>query len=108
MLRKRVTEVMTETPVDTIEGGLTVAFAANVMKERARGSLVFVEDGKPIGIVTERDLIRRVLAEDRSPSATKVSDIVSKPIISVGPESTISSAANVMYKYGQLVPKLII
>lgn len=100
MLRKRVTEIMTETPVDTIEGGLMVAFAANVMKERARGSLVVVEDGKPIGIVTERDMVRRVLAEDRSPSATKVSDIVSKPIISVGPEATICSAANVMYKYG--------
>jgi CBS domain-containing protein len=100
MLRKRVTEIMTEAPLDTVEEGLTVAFAANVMKERARGSLIVVDDGKPIGIVTERDLVRRVIAEDKSISATKIGDIMSSPLISVGPEATISSAANVMYKNG--------
>ncbi len=100
MLRKRVTEIMTEAPIDTIERGLTVAFAANVMKERARGSLVVVDGGKPIGIITERDLVRRVLAENKSPSATKIGDVMSEPLISVGPEATISSVANVMYKNG--------
>lgn len=100
MLRKRVTEIMTEAPIDTIEQGLTVAFAANVMKERARGSLVVVDSGKPVGIITERDLVRRVIAETRSPSATKVGDIMSEPLISIGPEATVSSAANVMYKNG--------
>lgn len=100
MLRKRVTEIMTEAPLDTVERGLTVAFAANVMKERARGSLVVVHDGKPVGIVTERDLVRRVMAEDRSPSGTKVGDVMSEPLISVGPEATVSSIANVMYKNG--------
>ena len=100
MLRKRVTEIMTEAPLDTVEEGLTVAFAANVMKERARGSLIVVDEGKPIGIVTERDLVRRVIAEDKSISATKIGDIMSSPLISVGPEATVSSAANVMYKNG--------
>jgi signal-transduction protein with cAMP-binding, CBS, and nucleotidyltransferase domain len=99
MLRKRVTEVMTESPVDTIERGLTVALAARMMKERARGSLVVVDDRKPIGIITERDLVRRIIAEDKS-TATKVGDIMSEPLISVGPEATVSSAANVMYKNG--------
>ena len=100
MLRKRVTEIMTEAPIDTIERGLTAAFAANVMKERARGSLVVVDSGKPVGIITERDLVRRIMAENRSPSATKVGDIMSEPLISVGPEATISGAANVMYENG--------
>jgi signal-transduction protein with cAMP-binding, CBS, and nucleotidyltransferase domain len=99
MLRKRVTEVMTEAPIDTIERGLTVALAARVMKERARGSLIVVDDRKPIGIITERDLVRRIIAEDKS-IATKVGDIMSEPLISVGPEATVSSAANVMYKNG--------
>jgi CBS domain-containing protein len=99
MLRKRVTEVMTESPVDTIERGLTVAIAARMMKERARGSLIVVDDRKPIGIITERDLVRRIIAEDKS-IATKVGDIMSEPLISVGPEATVSSAANVMYKNG--------
>ncbi len=97
MLRKRVTEIMTEAPIDTIERGLTAAFAANVMKERARGSLVVVDGGKPVGIITERDLVRRVIAENKS-TATKIGDIMSEPLITVGPEATISSAANIMYK----------
>lgn len=98
MLRKRVTEIMTEAPIDTIERGLTVEFAANVMKERARGSLVVVDSGKPVGIITERDLVRRVIAENKSTTATKVSDVMSEPLISVGPEATISAAAKVMYE----------
>jgi signal-transduction protein with cAMP-binding, CBS, and nucleotidyltransferase domain len=99
MLRKRVTEVMTEAPVDTIERGLTVDLAARVMKERARGALVVVDTGKPVGIITERDLVRRIIAEKRS-TGTKVGDIMSEPLISVGPEATVSSAATVMYKNG--------
>ncbi len=100
MLMKRVTEIMTEYPIDTIERGLTIALAANVMKEKARGALVVVDKGKPIGIITERDLVRRVIAEDRSPSATKVGDIMSEPLISIGPEATVSVVATVMYKNG--------
>jgi len=99
MLRKRVTEVMTEAPVDTIERGLTIDLAARVMKERARGALVVVDGGKPVGIITERDLVRRIIAEKRS-TGTKVGDIMSEPLISVGPEATVSSAATVMYKNG--------
>ncbi|MEM3118039.1 MAG: CBS domain-containing protein [Nitrososphaerales archaeon] len=91
---------MTEAPIDTIERGLSVAFAAKVMKERARGSLIVTDGGNPVGIITERDLVRRVIAEDRSPSGTKVGDIMSEPLISVGPEATVQSAANVMYKNG--------
>jgi signal-transduction protein with cAMP-binding, CBS, and nucleotidyltransferase domain len=99
MLRKRVTEIMTEAPIDTIERGLTVLLASKVMKERARGSLVIVDAGRPVGIVTERDLVRRVIAEDR-PASTKVADVMSEPLISVGPEATVSSAASIMYKNG--------
>ncbi|MEM3103514.1 MAG: CBS domain-containing protein, partial [Candidatus Nitrosocaldus sp.] len=100
MLMKRVTEIMSEGPVDVVEKGLNVFYAANVMKERARGSLVVVDDGKPVGIVTERDIVRRVVAEGRSPSATKVGDIMSAPLISVGPEATVAAAVRVMYENG--------
>ncbi len=100
MLMKRVTEIMSEGPVDVVEKGLNVFYAANVMRERARGSLVVVDDGKPVGIVTERDIVRRVVAEGRSPSATKVGDIMSTPLISVGPEATVAAAVRIMYENG--------
>nr|BAL60302.1 inosine monophosphate dehydrogenase [uncultured crenarchaeote] len=100
LLIKRVTEIMSEGPVDVVEKGLNVFYAANVMRERARGSLVVVDDGKPVGIVTERDIVRRVVAEGRSPSATKVGDIMSTPLISVGPEATVAAAVRIMYENG--------
>ena len=100
ILMKRVTEIMSEGPVDVVERGLNVMYAASIMKERARGSLVVVDNGKPVGIITERDIVRRLVAEGKSASATKVGEIMSTPLISVGPEATIAAAVRVMYENG--------
>jgi len=97
---KRVTEIMNEGPVDVVERGLNVMYAASIMKERARGSLVVVDNGKPVGIITERDIVRRLVAEGKSASATKVGEIMSTPLISVGPEATVAAAVRVMYENG--------
>ncbi len=100
ILMKRVTEVMSEAPVDVVEKGLNVMYAASIMKERARGSLVVVDDGKPVGIITERDIVRRLVAEGKNASATQVGEIMSTPLISVGPEATLAAAVRVMYENG--------
>jgi CBS domain-containing protein len=100
ILMKRVTEIMNEGPVDVVERGLNVMYAASIMKERARGSLVVVDNGKPVGIITERDIVRRLVAEGKSASATKVGEIMSTPLISVGPEATVAAAVRVMYENG--------
>ncbi len=100
MLLKRVTEIMSSAPVDVVEKGLNVMYAAGIMKERARGSLIVVDAGRPVGIVTERDIVRRLVAEGRSATATKVGDIMSTPLISVGPEATVSAAVKIMYENG--------
>jgi CBS domain-containing protein len=47
----------------------------------------------PVGIVTERDIVRRVVAESEDPKTTVVYDIMSKPLITVGPEATVYDAA---------------
>ncbi len=100
ILMKRVTEIMSEGPVDVVERGLNVMYAASIMKERARGSLVVVDNGKPVGIITERDIVRRLVADGKSASATKVGEIMSTPLISVGPEATVAAAVRVMYENG--------
>jgi CBS domain-containing protein len=100
ILMKRVTEIMNEGPVDVVERGLNVMYAASIMKERARGSLVVVDNGKPVGIITERDIVRRLVAEGKSASATKVGEIMSTPLISVGPEATVAAVVRVMYENG--------
>jgi CBS domain-containing protein len=91
---------MNEGPVDVVERGLNVMYAASIMKERARGSLVVVDNGKPVGIITERDIVRRLVAEGKSASATKVGEIMSTPLISVGPEATVAAVVRVMYENG--------
>lgn len=97
MKLKRVTEIMTEYPLDTIEQGLSIQHTANIMKERGRGSLVVLDNKKPIGIITERDIVRRVVAEGRDLNI-KVKDVMSTPLITVGPEATVEVAAKIMYE----------
>ena len=95
---KRVSDIMTEAPLDTIEQGLSVQYAANIMRERNRGSLIVLDSNKPVGIITERDIVRRLVADARDPQEVKVKDIMSTPLITIGPEATIEAAAKVMYE----------
>jgi CBS domain-containing protein len=97
MKLKRVSEIMTEAPIDTIEQGF-IQQAANIMKERKRGSLVVTDNKKAVGIITERDIVRRVVAEGRDIDATKVKDIMSTPLISISSDATVEAAAKVMYE----------
>ena len=53
----------------------------------------------PVGIITEMDIVRRVVAESKDPKITAAYDIMSKPLITVGPEATIYDTALIMTKY---------
>jgi CBS domain-containing protein len=66
--------------VATIPGESTVREAADAMKARAVGSLVVMRDGKPAGIVTDRDLLERVVAEGKDAGATATADVMSEPL----------------------------
>ena len=79
--RLPVLEVMTTDPV-TAAPDLTVVEAASVMRDRGVGSLIVVEGGKAIGIVTERDIVTKVAAEDRKASSLKVKDVMTSPVVS--------------------------
>ncbi len=53
-----------------------------------------------LGIVTERDLVRRVLTENREPKTVKMSDVMSAPVVSVSPEEDVVNAAHIMRQRG--------
>lgn len=72
-------------PVPELSGSDTVLKAATFMRDR-NTSCVFVRD-RDLGILTERDIIKRVLAEGRDPAKTKLSEVMSCPVISVDEES---------------------
>ncbi|MEM1537250.1 MAG: CBS domain-containing protein [Candidatus Nezhaarchaeales archaeon] len=80
--------------VVTIDAGKTVVKAARFMVERKLGSLIVI-GGKPIGIITERDIARKVVAKGL-PLITKVGEVASKPLIAVGPDDTLLEAISVM------------
>ncbi|MCD6461718.1 MAG: CBS domain-containing protein [Thermoplasmata archaeon] len=93
--RMRVEEIMTVNPV-TCDPKDTVENAATLMKEHDVGSLLVVKEGKPEGIITERDIITKIVAQGRSPADAVVEEIMSKPVVSVSPSADITTAARLM------------
>lgn len=85
-------------PVITIDLNKTVYDAAILMDEKKLGCLVVMDNIIPAGIITESDLVRRVIAK-KNPFDIKVSEVMSKPLIAVNPNSTIKDAAKVMIKH---------
>jgi CBS domain-containing protein len=82
--------------VVTIDADQSVLSAANKMNERAIGGLVVIEDGRMIGIITERDIMRRVVASERNPSLTPVRDVMTAPVACCKPETTLLECRTVM------------
>lgn len=83
--------------VVTIDRDKNAQDVARSMAEHGIGSLVVVSDGKPIGIVTERDLVRKVCTKDIVTSKIPISDIMSSPVISAEPDMPIETAVQRMF-----------
>lgn len=80
----------------TIASTATVQEAAREMRRAGVGALVVLAAGAPAGIVTERDLAFRVLAEGRDPAATRVAEVMSSPLATIEPAASIEEAARKM------------
>ena len=86
------------TNVITIDAQRTVLEAAKLMYQQDVGDLVVMEGNVPKGIVTESDLVRRIMAQKKTLD-TKVSEIMSDPLITIEEESSLRDAARKMVKY---------
>ena len=82
--------------VITIEPEAGVDEVAKRMRDKEIGSLIVKDGRKMLGIITERDIVVKVVAEYRPVSAMKVRDIMSTPLISVEPETSLYDAAKLM------------
>ena len=93
-------EAIMSKKVDTIEILESAFAAAKKMRDKKISSLIVVDNGKKEGgsqgIVTERDLVYRVCAEGVSGKEVKVKDIMSSPIATIDPRSTVETAAELM------------
>jgi CBS domain-containing protein len=90
-----IKEVMTR-DVRACEPNATVADAAKVMAQEDVGPVPIVEDGRLVGIVTDRDIVVRVVAEGRDPNATTVKEIASTDLVTVSPGDDLDEALKLL------------
>lgn len=100
-----VRDVMTK-DVIVAEPGMTVLEAAKRMAKKRIGGLVVVEYGRPIGLVTERDILWKVTATEKNPKKAIVRQIMSSPVVTVSPLATLRAAARTMI--GHNVRRLVV
>jgi len=91
-----VKEAMKAKPV-TIKPNRSVREAALLMKKKRIGNCIVVED-KPVGIITESDIIKKVVAEDKNASEITVGEIMKTPLIVIDPYVNIEEAMKTMSK----------
>ncbi|NIU83279.1 MAG: CBS domain-containing protein [Candidatus Thorarchaeota archaeon] len=90
--------------VITLGARATVSEAVKLMNENKIGCLVVIHNENPIGIITERDMLKRVLLEARDPDTTKVSQIMTTPLVVGNPRMDIQEAVSLMT--GEKIKKL--
>jgi CBS domain-containing protein len=95
MPMQTVRDVMT-TGVVTLPSETTLAEAARTMRERDIGDIVVLDDSGLAGLVTDRDIVVRAVAERFDPDSTTIGQIVTRDLISVRQDDTVQSAALLM------------
>jgi len=90
-----VREVMSSRP-RTGRPDMTVKEAAALMLREGVGSLVVLEEGEPVGILTERDILYKVVALGKMPARVRVAQVMSSPVITISPDSSVAVAAKRM------------
>jgi len=97
--RLLVKDVMSS-PVITVNENASAQEVAKLMRDNDIGCIIVnSNEGKPVGIITEKDIVTRVVAENIKPSEVVAREIMSAPLITIDAEKTISEAAKEMNRY---------
>jgi CBS domain-containing protein len=93
-----VSEVMVKNPVE-VKPDTSCREIARLMKNRKIGSVVLVEKGKPVGIITERDLVHRVMALEKDQNTCTAEEVATKPVIAVSIHADVEMVVDIMKDY---------
>jgi CBS domain-containing protein len=91
----KMRDIMSPVPV-SMAATQPVSAAARAMKEHGIGTVLIMADGRLSGLVTDRDIAVRVLAEDRDPMTTRVGDICSTELAVLGPDDDVDQATRLV------------
>ena len=95
---QNIREVMTANP-STLEPNSTVVEAARIMKKADAGVVPVTDSGRLAGMVTDRDIAIRVVAEGKDPGSTKVGEIASTDLVTVDPQQDLDEALRLMAQH---------
>ena len=98
-MAQKVSEIMTPAPV-ALRPAQPVAEAAKVMRDHGIGNVLVVDDGQLKGMVTDRDIVVRAVADARDPAATPVGEICSPHLVTVSPDDDADTAMQRMRERG--------
>src|SRR3954468_15401917 len=97
VMGQSIRDVMTSNPC-TIDADKSVAYAAKMMREEDVGLAPIVEDEKLIGMLTDRDIAIRIVAEGKNPDQVKVADVASKQVVTIDSQQDLEEALRIMAK----------
>jgi CBS domain-containing protein len=84
--------------VITIDEKASIKEAADIMNQYEIGSIIGTRKDRPVGIITERDLLKRIITDERNPRKTRVKEIMSSPLVVIAPSTNLEDAAKIMFK----------
>ena len=90
-MAQSIRDVMTQDP-ECVSGDTTVADAAKLMKDKDFGAVLCKDDDKVSGILTDRDIALRVVAEGKDPTSTSVGEVATKDIKTLSPDDSVDDA----------------
>jgi CBS domain-containing protein len=95
---KKVADVMKKNPI-TLPTDANAVDAAQIMRDKNVGDVLVTDDGELYGIVTDRDIVIRALAEGKQPSEVQLRDFCSRNIYSCSPEDDTDEALRLMREH---------
>ena len=98
-MTQKVKELMTSSPV-TLRSSEPLIDAAKAMRDQGIGDVLVMDDGQLKGVVTDRDIVVRAVADGRDPRSTSVGDVCSPDLVTVTPDDDADTAVRQMRERG--------
>jgi CBS domain-containing protein len=95
---KSIVDAMTKNPC-AIEADRSVAYAAKMLKDENVGLAPIVEKDRLVGVLTDRDIVVRVVAEGKDPDSVRVRDVASRDVVTVDPKQDLDEALKLMARH---------